>query len=83
MLRGLLEKRSASFAVIYGGRRIGKSRLVEEFGRNLKCIPLQAATISSHKVYNALLFYYFLNSNLVLKLIHKKTSNQANHDFFL
>lgn len=36
LLRGLLEKRSASLAVIYGRRRIGKSRLVEEFGRNLK-----------------------------------------------
>lgn len=35
LLRGLFEKRSASLAVIYGRRRVGKSRLVEEFGRKL------------------------------------------------
>lgn len=36
LLKGLMEKRSASLAVVYGRRRVGKSRLVEEFGRNLK-----------------------------------------------
>ena len=36
LLRGLLEKNSASLAVIYGRRRIGKSRLVEEFAQGLK-----------------------------------------------
>jgi AAA+ ATPase superfamily predicted ATPase len=35
LLKGLFEKRVASFAVIYGRRRVGKSRLVEEFGRLL------------------------------------------------
>lgn len=38
LLNGLLEKRSASLAVVYGRRRIGKSRLIEEFGRNLKMV---------------------------------------------
>lgn len=32
LMRGLLQKDSASLVVIYGRRRIGKSRLVEEFG---------------------------------------------------
>lgn len=36
LLRGLLEKNSASLAVIYGRRRIGKSRLVEEFSQGLR-----------------------------------------------
>lgn len=36
LLHGLLEKQSASLVVVYGRRRIGKSRLVEEFARNLK-----------------------------------------------
>ena len=35
-LRGLLRKNSASFVVIKGRRRIGKSRLVAEFGNNSK-----------------------------------------------
>ena len=33
LLKGLLKKKSASLAVIQGRRRIGKSRLVEEFGK--------------------------------------------------
>ncbi|MBM3192334.1 MAG: ATPase [Chlamydiae bacterium] len=36
-LRGLLEKRSASLIVVRGRRRIGKSRLLAEFGKELKC----------------------------------------------
>jgi len=34
LLKGLLSKRSASFIVIKGRRRIGKSRLLEEFSRS-------------------------------------------------
>jgi AAA+ ATPase superfamily predicted ATPase len=37
-LKGLLDKRSASLVVIYVRRRIGKSRLVEEFGKKIKMI---------------------------------------------
>ncbi len=33
-LKGLLKKNSASLVVIKGRRRIGKSRLIEEFGKN-------------------------------------------------
>ena len=40
LLRGLLDKRSASLVVIYGRRRVGKSRLVEEFGRNQRMISI-------------------------------------------
>ncbi len=36
ILQRLLSKRSASLVVIKGRRRIGKSRLAEEFGKNLK-----------------------------------------------
>lgn len=35
LFRGLLEKTTASLAVVYGRRRVGKSRLIEEFGKNL------------------------------------------------
>ncbi|MBF5059596.1 ATP-binding protein [Candidatus Neptunochlamydia vexilliferae] len=35
-LRALLKKRSASFVVVKGRRRIGKSRLIEEFSKNRK-----------------------------------------------
>lgn len=35
-LRDLLQKKSASLVVIKGRRRIGKSRLIEEFGASLK-----------------------------------------------
>ena len=34
ILTGLTKKKSASFVVIKGRRRIGKSRLIEEFGLN-------------------------------------------------
>lgn len=33
LLKDLLDKRSSSLVVVYGRRRIGKSRLVEEFGK--------------------------------------------------
>lgn len=36
ILKRLLTKRSASLVVIKGRRRIGKSRLIEEFGKSLK-----------------------------------------------
>ncbi|OGT67678.1 MAG: hypothetical protein A3J38_09520 [Gammaproteobacteria bacterium RIFCSPHIGHO2_12_FULL_45_9] len=35
LFNGLLKKRSASLVVVYGRRRIGKSRLIEEFGKNM------------------------------------------------
>src|SRR5262245_48161848 len=34
MLKGLLRKKSSSLVVIRGRRRIGKSRLAEEFGKS-------------------------------------------------
>ena len=34
LLKDLLQKRSASVFVVYGRRRVGKSRLIEEFGGN-------------------------------------------------
>lgn len=37
-LNSLLDKNTASLAVIYGRRRIGKSRLVEEFGKDLELL---------------------------------------------
>lgn len=40
LLRGLLDKRTASLVVVYGRRRVGKSRLIEEFGRNQKMISI-------------------------------------------
>ena len=36
LLNQLAEKESASLVVIYGRRRVGKSRLIEEFGQSLK-----------------------------------------------
>lgn len=36
LLNGLTQKRSASLVVINGRRRIGKSRLIEEFGKKFK-----------------------------------------------
>ncbi len=36
LLKGLFRKNSASLVVIYGRRRVGKSRLIEEFGRGSK-----------------------------------------------
>jgi AAA+ ATPase superfamily predicted ATPase len=38
LLNGLLEKKSSSLVVLKGRRRVGKSRLVEEFGRNHRFI---------------------------------------------
>ena len=35
-LEGLLKKRSASLIVVRGRRRIGKSRLLSEFGKEMK-----------------------------------------------
>lgn len=35
LLNQLLEKKTASMAVIYGRRRVGKSRLIEEFSKSL------------------------------------------------
>ena len=35
-LKGLLEKRSSSLIVVRGRRRIGKSRLLAEFGKEMK-----------------------------------------------
>src|SRR3989304_2652231 len=35
-LKGLLKKRSASLIVVRGRRRIGKSRLLAEFGKEMK-----------------------------------------------
>ncbi len=37
LLRSYLKKRSASFVVIRGRRRIGKSRLIQEFGSDMPC----------------------------------------------
>lgn len=37
-LKELLQKKSASFVVIHGRRRIGKSRLIQEFGKNMKSL---------------------------------------------
>lgn len=54
-LRGLLDKKSASLVVIKGRRRIGKSRLAEEFGRSFgRChiftgLPPTAKTTSDHQ----------------------------------
>jgi AAA+ ATPase superfamily predicted ATPase len=36
ILRNLIQKQSASMVVIKGRRRIGKSRLIQEFGKNLR-----------------------------------------------
>jgi uncharacterized protein len=37
-LKGLLSKRSASLLVVRGRRRIGKSRLLKEFGKNMRSL---------------------------------------------
>ncbi len=37
-LRNLLNKDSASLVAVYGRRRIGKSRLIEEFGKEMKMV---------------------------------------------
>jgi AAA+ ATPase superfamily predicted ATPase len=55
-LNGLLKKNSASFIVIRGRRRIGKSRLLAEFGKNMKSFffsgipPTPQTTIQSQRV---------------------------------
>lgn len=54
-LRGLFQKDSASLAVIRGRRRIGKSRLIEEFAKNKKAFtfaglpPNKKTTIGSQR----------------------------------
>jgi len=54
-LKGLLEKKSASLVVIKGRRRIGKSRLAEEFGQSFsQCflfegLPPTTGTTSDHQ----------------------------------
>lgn len=54
-LNGLLHKRSASLVVVRGRRRIGKSRLVEEFGKNHRFLrfsgvpPTQDVTAQSQR----------------------------------
>lgn len=40
LLNDLLRQKKASFVVVKGRRRIGKSRLVEEFAKNLKFVTL-------------------------------------------
>ena len=39
LLNGLLHKRSASLIVVKGRRRIGKSRLLQQFGQFFRCEP--------------------------------------------
>ena len=49
----LLKKKSASLVVVKGRRRIGKSRLIEEFGKSLKMytfsgvVPTEKTTLES------------------------------------
>jgi len=40
LLRALFDKRTASMIVVYGRRRVGKSRLVEEFGKQHNMISI-------------------------------------------
>jgi len=54
-LRGLLDKKSASLIVVRGRRRIGKSRLLSEFGREMKSLffsgdpPVKGTTAQSQR----------------------------------
>ena len=41
LLEGMLEKHTASLAVVYGRRRIGKSSLIEHFGRNYPMLSFE------------------------------------------
>ncbi len=45
-LKELFKKRSSSLVVIHGRRRIGKSRLIEEFGKKIK--PLKFSGLPPH-----------------------------------
>lgn len=47
-LNSLLEKRSASLVVVRGRRRIGKSRLVEQFAKNHRFIRFSGIPPSSN-----------------------------------
>lgn len=48
LLNSLLDKRTASLVVIHGRRRIGKSRLVEEFGQNKTMIAFSGLPPQPH-----------------------------------
>ena len=41
LLHDFQKKGAASLVVVYGRRRIGKSRLIEEFGKNKSFMPFQ------------------------------------------
>jgi len=47
-LKGLWDKKSASLVIIKGRRRIGKSRLAEEFGKNYKFYPFTGLPPTPH-----------------------------------
>ena len=54
-LKGLLNKKSASLIVVRGRRRIGKSRLLSEFGKGMKSLffsgnpPVKGTTAQSQR----------------------------------
>src|SRR3989344_2631601 len=54
-LKGLLDNRSASLVVVRGRRRIGKSRLLAEFGKEMRSLffsgmpPAQKATAQAQR----------------------------------
>lgn len=54
-LRGLFSKNSASLVVVRGRRRIGKSRLLEEFGKEVRSFffsgmpPVSKSTVQSQR----------------------------------
>ncbi|MFC1616808.1 ATP-binding protein [Candidatus Margulisiibacteriota bacterium] len=47
-LEKLIQKNSASLVVIYGRRRIGKSRLIEEFGKNKQILTFSGLPPTEH-----------------------------------
>ena len=60
-LKGLLNKKSASLIVVRGRRRIGKSRLLAEFGKEMKSFffsgmpPVRKMNCASFSVKNLLI----------------------------
>src|SRR5438445_4691550 len=40
LLENLIRKKSSSLAVVYGRRRVGKSRLIEEFAKKYRFVQL-------------------------------------------
>ena len=74
ILKEEFDKKSSSLIVIHGRRRIGKSRLIEEFGQNLNTVHLSGLppTIKTTNVSEQLVFSRQMTQALKIPLIRSE-----------